>query len=247
MVGSSRSSTSGSLISERDREPALHATGEWLDAVVASFAQLYEVEELVDARPDHRLGQVEEATVDQQVLGDRQLHVEVVLLRNDTQPSADGRAIRRRVETEHAQRALGHRRDAADHAHRRALARAVRPEKAERLARRDLEVHGVDRGERTESFGECVRLDEGSHGRIDDTRGLACPLLTDPFSFAGRHIGPSDADVDKMLAALGYGSLDDLAAAAVPAAIKATEGLELAPATESEVLARCARWPIATG
>ncbi|MEY2423886.1 MAG: glycine dehydrogenase [Acidimicrobiaceae bacterium] len=39
-----------------------------------------------------------------------------------------------------------------------------------------------------------------------------------------------------MLAALGYASLDDLAAAAVPAAIKATEGLELAPATEAEVL-----------
>jgi glycine dehydrogenase len=60
--------------------------------------------------------------------------------------------------------------------------------------------------------------------------------LTDPVSFAGRHIGPSDADIDKMLAALGYGSLDDLAAAAVPAAIKATEGLALEPVTEAEVL-----------
>src|SRR4051812_3250926 len=40
-----------------------------------------------------------------------------------------------------------------------------------------------------------------------------------------------------MLATLGYGSLDDLAAAAVPDAIKATEGLELAPASETEVLA----------
>jgi glycine dehydrogenase len=60
--------------------------------------------------------------------------------------------------------------------------------------------------------------------------------LTDPVSFAGRHIGPSDADIDKMLAALGYGSLDDLTGAAVPAAIKATEGLELAPASEAEVL-----------
>ena len=58
-----------------------------------------------------------------------------------------------------------------------------------------------------------------------------------PVSFAGRHIGPSDADVDKMLAALGYASLDELAAAAVPDAIKATEGLDLAPATETEVLA----------
>ncbi|MEY2460641.1 MAG: glycine dehydrogenase, partial [Acidimicrobiaceae bacterium] len=60
--------------------------------------------------------------------------------------------------------------------------------------------------------------------------------MTDPVSFAGRHIGPSDADVDKMLAALGYGTLDDLVAAAVPAAIKATEGLDLAPASEAEVL-----------
>ena len=72
--------------------------------------------------------------------------------------------------------------------------------------------------------------------RVTATGANRRDLLTDPVSFAGRHIGPSDADVDKMLAALGYGSLDDLAAAAVPAAIKATEGLELAPATEAEVL-----------
>src|SRR5687768_2825657 len=39
-----------------------------------------------------------------------------------------------------------------------------------------------------------------------------------------------------MLAALGYASLDDLAAAAVPTAIKATEGLDLAPVTEAQVL-----------
>ncbi|MEY2403789.1 MAG: glycine dehydrogenase [Acidimicrobiaceae bacterium] len=60
--------------------------------------------------------------------------------------------------------------------------------------------------------------------------------MTEPIAFAARHIGPSNADVDKMLATLGYGSLDDLAAAAVPAAIKATEGLELAPSSEAEVL-----------
>jgi glycine dehydrogenase len=60
--------------------------------------------------------------------------------------------------------------------------------------------------------------------------------LTDPGAFASRHIGPSDADVDKMLAALGYGSLDELAAAAVPDAIKAIEGLELSPASEADVL-----------
>ncbi|HEX4819185.1 MAG TPA: aminomethyl-transferring glycine dehydrogenase [Acidimicrobiales bacterium] len=61
--------------------------------------------------------------------------------------------------------------------------------------------------------------------------------MTDLARFASRHIGPSDADVDKMLAALGYGSLDELVAAAVPEAIKATEGLSLEPSTEAEVLA----------
>src|SRR4051794_4248618 len=39
-----------------------------------------------------------------------------------------------------------------------------------------------------------------------------------------------------MLATLGFGSLDELVDAAVPDAIKSTEGLALAPATESEVL-----------
>ncbi len=54
--------------------------------------------------------------------------------------------------------------------------------------------------------------------------------------FAGRHIGPSDADIAKMLAAIGYGSLDDLVNAAVPDAIKAFDGLDLDALTEAEVL-----------
>jgi glycine dehydrogenase len=55
--------------------------------------------------------------------------------------------------------------------------------------------------------------------------------------FATRHIGPSEADIAKMLAAIGYGSLDDLVNAAVPDAIKAFDGLELDALSEAEVLA----------
>jgi hypothetical protein len=56
--------------------------------------------------------------------------------------------------------------------------------------------------------------------------------------FEVRHIGP-DADAQaKMLAVLGYGSLEDLTAAAVPEAIRALEGLDLpAAGSEPEVLA----------
>jgi len=54
--------------------------------------------------------------------------------------------------------------------------------------------------------------------------------------FEERHIGPSEADRAKMLAVLGYGSLDELSEAAVPATIRLTERLSLPPArSEDEV------------
>ncbi|HVF05896.1 MAG TPA: aminomethyl-transferring glycine dehydrogenase [Frankiaceae bacterium] len=65
------------------------------------------------------------------------------------------------------------------------------------------------------------------------------PALDEPATvpFAQRHIGPSPDEQAKMLALLGYGSLDDLTAAAVPATI-ADRTLDLpAPASEAEMLA----------
>ncbi|MBB1251972.1 aminomethyl-transferring glycine dehydrogenase [Streptomyces sp. OF3] len=56
--------------------------------------------------------------------------------------------------------------------------------------------------------------------------------------FTRRHIGPDAADQAKMLAQVGYGSLDELTAAAVPDVIKSAEALDLPAArTEAEVLA----------
>ncbi len=69
----------------------------------------------------------------------------------------------------------------------------------------------------------------------------ARPTLADleaAAPFAGRHIGPSPDEQAKMLAVLGAGSLEELAASAVPEAIRATERLDLpAGLTEPEVLA----------
>src|SRR5882762_547662 len=57
-------------------------------------------------------------------------------------------------------------------------------------------------------------------------------------SFARRHIGPSPDQQAKMLAVVGYGSLDELADAAVPASIRSTKPLDLpAAASEPEVIA----------
>ncbi|GAB2896201.1 aminomethyl-transferring glycine dehydrogenase [Streptomyces mayteni] len=56
--------------------------------------------------------------------------------------------------------------------------------------------------------------------------------------FAARHIGPDAAAQAKMLAQVGYGSLDELTAAAVPEAIRSAEALRLPDAaSEAEVLA----------
>jgi glycine dehydrogenase len=55
-------------------------------------------------------------------------------------------------------------------------------------------------------------------------------------NFADRHIGPPSADVAKMLAAVGYGSLDELADAAVPASIRSDGGVTLDARSEQEVL-----------
>lgn len=56
--------------------------------------------------------------------------------------------------------------------------------------------------------------------------------------FERRHVGPDAAAQAKMLAQVGYGSLDELTAAAVPDVIKSAEALGLPGArTEAEVLA----------
>ncbi|MFD4763608.1 aminomethyl-transferring glycine dehydrogenase [Streptomyces sp. NPDC058439] len=62
--------------------------------------------------------------------------------------------------------------------------------------------------------------------------------LEQGIPFEQRHIGPDDEAQSKMLAQVGYGSLDELTAAAVPDVIKSAEALRLPAArTEAEVLA----------
>jgi glycine dehydrogenase len=59
-------------------------------------------------------------------------------------------------------------------------------------------------------------------------------LLDPTDTFARRHIGPGEADIDAMLAELGFGSLDELADATVPASIRNEKPLALAGLSERE-------------
>ena len=69
------------------------------------------------------------------------------------------------------------------------------------------------------------------------TRAATQPSETSD-NFSRRHIGPSNADVDAMLKAVGVSSLDELIAQAVPASILAPGQLTFGPAlTEPEAVA----------
>jgi glycine dehydrogenase len=62
------------------------------------------------------------------------------------------------------------------------------------------------------------------------------------MNFAQRHIGPSEPEQHQMLAAIGFGSLDELVGAALPAGIATTAQLQLPPPlTEAEALAELRR------
>ncbi|MEV7405149.1 aminomethyl-transferring glycine dehydrogenase [Streptomyces sp. NPDC091267] len=69
-------------------------------------------------------------------------------------------------------------------------------------------------------------------------RRTSLSQLEQGIPFEQRHIGPDAAAQAKMLAQVGYGSLDELTAAAVPDVIRSAEALQLPAArTEAEVLA----------
>ena len=94
------------LVDERagDRQPAPHAAGERLDALVAALGELGEVEEAGGPLGDDRLRQAEVAAVDEQVLPYGQLGVQCVVLRHDAEARADPPPVGGRVHAEHPER-----------------------------------------------------------------------------------------------------------------------------------------------
>jgi len=147
----------------------LQPATEGLHRLVRAFRQLGELEQLVRPATALRTRQAEIPTVEDEVLADRQLRVERVLLRHDAEPCPDLRAVRSGIQAEDGENPVADRRDAADHAHGRGLAGAVRAEEAERFAGSHVEVDGVDRDELAEALGQAAGMDErrgglGRHG-----------------------------------------------------------------------------------
>jgi hypothetical protein len=128
VVGSSSSRISGSLISER-----------------AIVGELHELQQAGRALGDDVPLKAEIATVDDQVLPDGQFDVQCVVLRDYPEPRPDRRPVGDRVHAQDGQLTAARRRDAADHAHSRGLARAVRAKEAERLTAVQVEIDAIHR------------------------------------------------------------------------------------------------------
>lgn len=78
----------------------------------------------------------------------------------------------------------------------------------------------------------------GPGGLLNDCPRTPLSELEQGIPFEQRHIGPDHEARAKMLAQVGYGSLDELTAAAVPDVIKNADALDLPGArSEAEVLA----------
>jgi glycine dehydrogenase len=89
----------------------------------------------------------------------------------------------------------------------------------------------------TDSEGRPLPLTEGELATAQAIHGEALQM-----NFADRHIGPAQAQQQRMLDAIGYGSLDELTAAALPAQIATGTPLDLPPAlSEAQALAELRR------
>ena len=126
-----------------DVEPAPHAAREGVDPVVAPVGEVDELEHLVDTLAERPPAQPVEAAEEVEVLASGEIGIERDVLGHVADALAAGR---RSVSTSTSSTRDDARRvqQAAHHADRRGLPRAVRPEQPVRLTRRDVEAHVVD-------------------------------------------------------------------------------------------------------
>ena len=164
-----------------DGEAPLHAPGQCLHLGVGLFGELSEVEELLDAFLDHRLFEPEVAPVHEEVLGNGEFLIQVVLLRNHAELGPQLRALGSRVEAQHGEFPCGDRADRPDHPHRAGLTCAVRTKESERLTGVDVKVDPVDGDGAVEVFGESGGGDQRSRhqrhrlqGTMPGPAALAC-------------------------------------------------------------------------
>src|SRR5680860_507752 len=144
------------LVNKRpsDREATLHPPRQWLDLAVATLGQLDKIQELVDALLQHRSADSKVAPVDVEILVDRELGIERVLLRHDTEARTYLGSPRSRIHPKDSQVAVRDQRYRRDHAHGGGLARTVGTQETKGFSASNGEVDSVDRDEIIETLGK---------------------------------------------------------------------------------------------
>ena len=165
-----------------EREALLPAAGELAGELRAARGEAEGGEGVADRGA--RVGQAVEAGDEVEVLLDGQVLVERELLGHVADPVLDGPALGAEVVAEHLALALVEGEQAAHHADRRGLARAVRAEEADDLAAVDGHRHVVDDGAAAEALGQVADVDDGVGHRghsaradVDDLAGAQRPRV----------------------------------------------------------------------
>ena len=192
VVGSSSSNSSGELISARaivSRRFMPPDSGS--TRASRRSRELHELQQLAGALADDRQRQAEVAAVDDEVVPDRQLGVEVVLLRHDAEPGPD---LRTRAGARRSPKTVS---APSDGGETQPIIRIVEdlpaplgPRKPNASPSADVEVDAVDGDPVVEALGQPARFDQVCHSAdISDVRRLLAPnyrpenlALPGPFS-----------------------------------------------------------------
>jgi len=117
----------------------LHASGEAWDLPVRFLLQSDEGQQVLGQRNGGAREDIEVACVDDEVLQDRDLLVQVVLLGNHAHPGLDPAPLDPSWQAQHGEVAARGRGGRGDHPHGGGLACPVGPQEAEALGRLDVE------------------------------------------------------------------------------------------------------------
>src|SRR5208337_1658445 len=151
----------GGRVQHRDGElkALLDAQRQAVRAGVDEGFQVVALEQLFEPGSDFLRRQMVELGVQLEILSDRQLAVEREGLRHIADVATGLHIVRAHRLAEQLARAAGRRQEADQHFHRRRLAAAIRAEKAENLAARDLETDVIHRDEVAELPRQPLGLD----------------------------------------------------------------------------------------
>ena len=169
-----------------EREPLFLPARETAREHIRFLRELHAHEHFLRACAPLRAREAVESAVEHHILAHRHIRIEAEPLGHIAERLTCALRMRRRVTAEHERCAARRREDAADHADRRGLSRAVRSDESVDCTARHGEVQMIDGGVVTKDTREIMRYD---HRRIARMRLTFHDAPPDPHRRACRALG----------------------------------------------------------